>query len=102
MVKIERGFYDYFLWEQINQKYWMKYNTKYEQVEEDFINDLLKYKIIIVRFKDYYFKNYQEIVKHKETTAKDIRLLQKIGKNIYDKEIDDCSYLGETTEKIIW
>lgn len=102
MFKIEKCLYDLFLWENIENKYSMKYLNKYGLIEEDFINDLIKNKIISVRYNDIDYHSYQEILNDKNVKSNDIVLLRTFCKYIYDKDILDNSEFGKMSEKIIW
>lgn len=102
MIGIIRNRFDYFIWENINQKYSMKYMVDYGLIEEEFINDLLKHKIIDIRNEDTIYENYESILNDRKVSPKEVRKLRTFFKYIYDYEIDDISYLGEYREKIIW
>lgn len=101
MFKIEKPSMDLFLWEKINQKYWMKYKVNYSKLEEEFINDLIKYKVLKISFNNEEYQSYKDILNDKRLNDGDISFLRIAGKYIFDKEVDDNSYIGELKSKIL-
>lgn len=102
MFKIEKGLYDLFIWNDIQHKYQMKYLNRYKEIEIDFINDLLKHKIITVKYDENSYYTFSDILQEKRILSKQINQLRKLCKRIYKYDITDYSEFGRVSEKVIW
>lgn len=104
MIKIKNNLFPLQEWEMLDNKYCMKYKHNYQDIENEFIQDLLKLKrfeiyVDNVLLQDYI--QYKYFVKTNKISKRENKQLKQIFKYVYLNEINDYSEYGIASELII-